>query len=145
MTELIVRYFHFMGIILLASMLVTQNVLIQKEIENKVLKRLLLVDGLYGLGAMITLVFGLLLWLAVGKPAGFYSGNPVFWCKLGIFIIVGLMSIYPTVFLMKNRNNQAAIIFLPPKVLMTKRLELVFLIVLPFLAVLMSRGIGNSL
>lgn len=143
MTELLVRYFHFMGIILLASMLVTQNLLIQKEIENKDLKRLLLVDGLYGLGAMITLVFGLLLWLAVGKPAGFYSGNPVFWCKLGIFIIVGLMSIYPTVFLMKNKNNNAPIVCLPPKVLLTKRLELVFLIVLPFLAVLMARGVGN--
>src|SRR5690606_32229078 len=98
----------------------------------------------YGLGAMITLSFGLLLWLVVGKPAAFYSSNPIFIAKVGLFVVVGLMSIYPTVFFMKNRNNTAAIITLPKTLLITKRLELLFLTVLPLLAVLMARGIGNS-
>ena len=34
---------------------------------------------------LVAMMSGLTLWLAIGKPAVFYSGNPVFHAKLGVF------------------------------------------------------------
>jgi len=144
MEELITRYIHFIGIMLLASMLVTQNVLIKSELSAEKLRQLAVIDGLYGLGAIVTLGAGLALWFWVGKPGVFYSKNFVFHIKLTLFVIIALLSIYPTVFFIKHRSTDAESTKLPGQLILIKRLELVLLAVLPLLAVLMARGIGLS-
>lgn len=143
MTEVIVRYFHFIGIIVLASMLVTQNVLIAKSISKETLTKLTRVDAFYGLGAMLTLACGLLLWFTVGKSASFYNSNPIMHTKATLFIVVGVLSIFPTVFFNRNRRNETPKIEIPNNILVIKRLELVGLLIIPLLAVLMARGVGN--
>ncbi len=144
MDEIIVRYFHFIGIIILSSMLVAENVLIAKELENRVVKKLATIDGLYGIGAVLTLIAGLLLWLYVGKSKEFYTYNTIFHIKLGLFLFVGIMSIIPTIFLLKNRRSDLPVILVPNHILTIKRLELILLLIIPLLAVLMARGIGNG-
>ena len=69
------------------------------------IKRIPKIDGIYGLGAILVLVAGLLLWFAVGKPAQFYSRNWIFHTKLTMFVVLGLLSIYPTIFFLKNRKG----------------------------------------
>ena len=140
--ELIVRYIHFTGVILLSSMLVAENVLMGRELDQKTRKSLVSIDRLYGLGAIITLAAGLSLWLWVGKPKAFYSANPLFHAKLGLFVLIGVLSIIPTVFIARSRNANQHIITVPGGILLIKRLELLGLLVLPLLAVLMARGVG---
>jgi len=142
MEEIVVRYVHFIGIILLSSMLVTQNIIISKRIKNDTIKKLAVIDGLYGFGAVLTLTAGLLLWFYVGKPAGFYSNNFIFHTKLTVFIFVALISILPTIFLVKRRKSVLSEIDVPIYIIVIKRVELVLILVIPLLAVLMSRGIG---
>ena len=144
MEELFIRYAHFIGIILLASMLVTENILLSRQLEGATLKTLARIDGLYGLGAVITLVAGLALWVWVGKPKEFYSANPLFHAKVGLFVLIAVMSIVPTFFFARNRNRINEVVAVPSGVMLIKRLELVLLLILPLLAVLMARGIGSN-
>lgn len=142
MLEIFIRYTHFIGIFCLAAMLISENIMLNKQLSRQEFIKLVRIDSLYGLSAMVTLIAGLLLWLWVGKPSEFYSSNPVFHTKLGLFILVALLSVVPTVFFVKNRNITESEILVPGYVVLLARIQLIFLLILPALAVLMARGYG---
>lgn len=142
MDELVIRYLHFIGIMMLFSMLVAENIIMLKQLTNEAIKKLAIIDGLYGFGAVLTLAAGLLLWLYVGKPKEFYTANMLFHIKLGLFVLVALFSIVPTVFLLKNLKSSSVIV--PSYIIVIKRIELLIILLMPFLAVLIARGIGNT-
>ena len=80
----------------------------------------------------------------VGKPVAFYSHNPVFHAKLGLFGLIGIVSIYPTIFFARNKKGGPAdTVRLPSAVIWSVRLELLLLLAMPLRATLMARGIGN--
>lgn len=143
--ESLVRYAHFAGIMLLASMLLVENIRIKRNMAGVEVRKLAPIDGLYGLGAVIVLVAGLTLWLEVGKPADFYSLNPIFHIKLTLFFLIALISIIPTIFIIRNRRSSVEQIVVPKYVIAIKRLELLGIVLLPLLAVLIARGIGLSI
>ena len=143
MEEVLVRYLHFLGIITLASALVGEHLLIAKEMNIKSFKKLVIVDAVYGLGAIATLIAGILLWFSVGKPAEFYSSNVIFHIKITLFLSIGLLSIFPTVYFLRNRKSTSDSITIPSYIVKIIRIELCLLLILPVLGVLISRGIGN--
>ena len=104
MAYILFRYLHFIAIIGLAGALIIENSAISPTISGEDSRNLAKVDAVYGVCAVLVLFFGLVLWLWVGKPGEFYSQNPLFVVKLGLFIIVAILSISPTIFLFKNRN-----------------------------------------
>jgi putative membrane protein len=107
------------------------------------LKKLSKIDAVYGVSDIILLAAGLTLWLGgVGKPTAFYSHNWVFHLKITLFVIVGLHSIYPTVFFIKGSKKSDAMVTVPPTVFWMIRIELLIIFTLPLLAGLMSRGVG---
>jgi len=144
MAYIVFRYLHFIAIIGLAGALIVENSAISRTITGEDSRNLAKVDAVYGVSAILVLFFGLVLWLWVGKPGEFYSQNPLFLFKLGLFIIVGIFSISPSVFLFKNRNSEATSITVPKFVIWAMRAELIVLLFIPILAVLMARGIGLS-
>lgn len=141
-TELFLRYIHFISIFAIVGSLVSKHMLLQKELTRTQLARLAKIDAVYGIAAITLLAAGLTLWLgSYGKPAIVYSKNWIFHTKIGLFIIIGLLSIYPTVLFLKNRKgNPEQKVQVPSVVFMMLRLELLFII--PLLAGLMSRGVG---
>lgn len=147
MLDVLIRYGHFLGIFGLVSMVVCQNVLLRSVVTNHQLQLLTRLDALYGLSAFLTLAAGLGLWFGVGKPASFYTGNPVFHIKVTLFVVIGLLSIYPTVMFTRLRRanrEQAAehSVALGAALIGIKRTELLLIILLPLLAVVMAQGIG---
>ena len=142
MLYVLFRYLHFIAIIGLAGALVIENMAISRSISGEDARNLAKVDGVLGLSAMAVLVFGLVLWLGVGKPAAFYTQNPVFHAKIGLFILAGLLSIYPTKFFLKHRKTDAENVFVPNLAIWLLRLELAVLVLIPILAALMARGVG---
>ena len=142
MEEIIVRYIHFIGIILLSSSLVSEHLLIRPSLDKASFKRLAIIDSIYGLSAVITLVAGLLLWFAVGKPASFYTSNPVFHIKMTLFIVIGIISIFPTLFFRKNRKSIDNEIAMPKYIVLLIRIQLTGLIIMPLLGVFVGRGVG---
>lgn len=143
MEDIFVRYLHFIGIITLASALVGEHLLISKEMDVKTFKKLVILDSIYGVGAIITLIGGALLWFVVGKPAAFYSSNFIFHIKLTVFLLIALLSIFPTVYFLRNRKATFESITLPGYIIKIIRVELCLLVFLPLLAVMIARGVGN--
>lgn len=142
MAEILIRYAHFMGIIVLASLLVAEHILVKDKLSSHDLKRILIIDASYGISAIVVLAAGLSLWLWVGKPATFYSANPVFHVKLSLFILMGILSIHPTRFYLKHRKSPEPFIQVPKSVVHVIRLETLLLVFIPLLAVFMARGYG---
>jgi putative membrane protein len=142
--EIFVRYIHFIGIITLASVLVSEHLLLKKELTRLEIARLAKIDAIYGIAALLVLGAGLTLWFGgIGKPAMYYSKNWIFHLKVTLFLTVGLLSIYPTVFFIRNRKgNPTDVVSIPSKIFWVLRLELLLVFVIPLLATLMARGVG---
>ncbi|MFN3840044.1 MAG: DUF2214 family protein [Cyclobacteriaceae bacterium] len=143
-TELLLRYLHFISIFTIVAALASEHLLLKKFLTRAELSRLAKIDAVYGVAAVVLLVVGLTLWLGgVGKPAVVYSKNWIFHIKLTLFIAIGLLSIYPTVFFLKNRKgNMHEEVNVPSSIFWMLRLELALLFVIPWLAGLMARGVG---
>lgn len=144
MLDVLIRYLHFFAIFGFAGALIIENIAIKESISPEDIRNLAKVDAVYGICAILTFLFGLALWLWLGKPREFYSTNPLFQLKLGLFLLIALLSIYPTVFFVRNQNSNEESIAVPRPVRVLLRTELILLPLLPVLAWLMARGIGLS-
>jgi putative membrane protein len=102
------------------------------------------VDAVYGIAAILVVAAGLTLWFSgVGKPSVYYSKNWIFHTKVTAVVLVGLLSIYPTIFFIRNRKGNATEVVTIPGIIFTLiRIELALLFVTPLLAALMARGVG---
>lgn len=142
--ESLVRYLHFISILTLVSSVVVQAVLIRDRLPRRELRRLARVDAAYGISAITTVLAGLTLWFWIGKPAEFYSQNWIFLTKVGLAILLGILSIHPTLFFARNRKgeNQETVVDVPSSVRMVIRVELLLLVLIPLGATLMARGTG---
>ena len=100
MTELIIiRYLHFIAVFAITGAIIAEQFLVSKSMSRMEIKRIAKVDLMYGLGALLVLAAGFILWFYVGKPAPFYTKNWIFHVKLTLFLIMGVISIFPSVFL----------------------------------------------
>ncbi|MEM1442232.1 MAG: DUF2214 family protein [Verrucomicrobiota bacterium] len=140
------RYVHFISLIILMAAVLGQHFLLKKEMKRAEIARVQRLDILYAIMVFGVLGTGFAQWLWVGKPADFYSSNPVFHIKLTLFLIVGAISAYPSVFLGKNKKGDAGeLVKVPSLVTWSVRAELLILFFMPVLANLMARGIGIPL
>ena len=144
MNELILtRYIHFLSILIVFGMVLAELVLVKKELTRSEIKRIFILDNIYGLFSLIVVGAGLYLWLGIGKPAEFYSTNPLMHAKVGLFIIVGVLSLWPSVFYLKNRKGEVDdLIAVPTYVKRIIQVELGLLFIIPLLATLMAQGVG---
>lgn len=141
--DLLVRYLHFISILALSAALLGQWLFISNEMSRRRVVMLQKLDIVYGLGAVLVLVTGFLQWFVVGKPAVYYSENGLFHLKVTLFLIIGLVSIYPSVFFSRRRKgNPDETVAIPSLVIWSVRVEVLLLLIMPLLATLMARGIG---
>ena len=142
--EIFLRYLHFISIFTIVGTLSAEHLLLKKTMTRSEIGRLARIDAVYGLAALTLLGAGLTLWLSgVGKPTAFYSGNWIFHTKITLFLLVGILSIYPTIFFIRNRKGSAyESITVPKRIFWLLRLELLLLLIIPLLAGLMAKGIG---
>lgn len=139
--------FHYLGIMLLTATLLVEWLALRSTITREVLDRLVRIDILYGISAVVILVTGFLrITTAYGKGPVFYMQSMAFHTKVGLFILIGLISIVPTVRFIRWRKAAMESGSLPDAAAVsgTRKLVLVelhILFLLPFLAAIMARGI----
>jgi putative membrane protein len=145
-SEILLRYLHFISIFAIVGTISIEHLLLKKDMSRRELGRLARIDAVYGLAALTLLAAGLTLWLTgAGKPAAFYSKNWIFHTKITLFLLVGILSIRPTLFFIRERKgNPEEIVPVPNSLFWMIRFELLLLFVIPFLAGLMAKGIGLS-
>ncbi len=143
-TEILLRYLHFISIFVIVGTLTAEYVLLKPSLSRHEIGRIARIDGFYGLAAVVLLSAGLTLWLgSYTKPSEYYTQNWVFLTKIGCFATIGLLSIYPTVFFLRNRKGEPTqSVAIPNSIYWMLRLELLLLVVTPLLAGLMARGVG---
>lgn len=134
---------HHLVVFSLVAVLVAEMVLAGGTPDAARLKQLVGLDRLYGGLALLALVAGGLRAVYGAKGWSFYAGNPAFWTKLALFGLVGLLSIVPTLRLVRWRRSHA----LPDAASWQNtrawmRAQLAVLAFIPVAAVLMARGIG---
>ncbi|MBC6400895.1 MAG: DUF2214 family protein [Ekhidna sp.] len=140
-------YVHILFIIVIFCCLIAELMLINDQVSFSTIKRLSKIDGLYGLAAIIVVTTGLLNWMKFGKGYDYYSNNSLFIIKFSLFIVVGLLSLYPTILFAKwkkrHKEKQPEVIRLSHsnKVRKVIMLELGIMAFIPLLAELMANGI----
>ena len=111
-------------------------------------KRIQLCDRWYGIFAVLVLIVGFLRVYFFEKGHAFYTANPFFHAKLGLFVAIGLLSIYPTIRFIRWRpqtsKGQAPVVSEQEyrRIMAVLRIELVLLLGMALCASLMARAVG---
>jgi len=145
MAEVLLKYVHFICIFAIVGALVGEHLLIKDEMTREEIKRLATLDSIYGVAAVVILAAGFTMWFndSIAKSADYYSQNWIFLTKIGLFSIVGILSIFPTLFFNKQRKgNPNEIVQVPKSMIWYIRIEIILLFLMPLLATLMAKGIG---
>ena len=111
---------------------------------------MVITDIIYGIAALALLVSGILRVLYFGQGSDFYTENPLFWWKVGLYLSVGALSLYPTVtyvlWAIPLRKGELPEVGqkLATRLGWIINVELVGFALVPMLATLMARGVGLS-
>lgn len=144
MLDVLLASLHHLLVFSLVAVLFAELVLVDGLTDGDRLRQLARLDQIYGAVAGAVVVAGFLRAVFGAKGWSYYASNPVFWAKLSVFAIVGLLSAVPTMRLIRWRKQTAlpdAAAVYDLRRWMLAQLGLLALI--PVLAVVMARGIGD--
>lgn len=148
MADAIAASLHYLSIFVLFALLTSEHILFRADLDNTTARRLLRIDIAYGITAGLVLTTGAVRVIWYGKGLDYYLHNGLFHAKVGLFLLIGLLSILPTLTFFNWRNDllagKAPSISLAAarRTIWVIRVELLLLVCLPFLASLMARGAG---
>jgi putative membrane protein len=148
MAYAVAAYLHFVAIFLLFALLVLEHQLFSQPLSLERARSLFRTDIAFGIVAGLVLITGAARAMRYGKGMDYYLNNSFFHAKIGVFVAVALLSIYPTVTFLRWRPALKA--GQPPAispattrwVKLIIRVELLTLLLIPLLATLMARGFG---
>ena len=138
-------FLHHVAAFALVAALTVELVLLKGELSVYGARRLQIIDAVYGASAVVVLAVGLLRVFFFEKGADYYFYSAPFLSKLGLFVAVGLLSIYPTV--TYRRWGRALARGVVPSILADRlrtviHLQLGGVVLILLCAALMARGIG---
>ena len=146
--EPLIAYLHYLSIILLAGFLVGELVMCRAGMTTEQARRLAGIDAVFFASALVALATGLLRLFFYAKGVSFYTGNPTFWVKMALYVIIAVISIKPTRTFLRWKRAAAERGIAPAgdEIAAARRvihMELGLLALMPLMAVLMARGIGR--
>ena len=146
-TEALLAYAHILAILMMATFLASEAALCRKEWLNPaVVERLARVDMIYGISAIVVLATGLArTWWGM-KGAGWYWSQPLLHAKVTLFVVIGLISIQPTLAFRRWVKQVDADGTLPDasEVRRVRRLVMIqahIMVLIPLAGSLLARGI----
>ncbi len=147
--EAILAYLHLLAILTMVVFIASEAALCRVEWLNAaVVERLAKVDLVYGIAAVAVLATGVArTWWGM-KGTAWYWTNPLLHVKLTLFIVIGVLSIFPTLTYIRWRKAVRASGALPAEAEIRKTRKLVMvqahlLAVIPLVAVFLARGFGK--
>jgi putative membrane protein len=140
-------YAHYLSIFLTLALLVAELALFRLRMDAAIVRLLPRLDLLYLVAVIAIIVTGLARLFFFAKGAAFYAASEMFWIKMVLFLIVGLLSLPPTFFFIATRKAAAGqgaelapIRFRRIRSFIIAELGVFALI--PLAATLMARGLG---
>lgn len=139
-------FLHHLAAFVLVAAITVEFVLLRGELTLWSARRLQVWDAILGMAATVLLVVGLARVFWFEKGAEYYFHNHAFLTKFGLFIVVGLLSIVPTLEFLSWRKavKQGEVPVVAPqkikRIRMILHIELAAVVVILLCAALMARG-----
>ncbi len=146
--EAILAYIHILAILTMVVFISSEAAICRSEWMNaRVVHRLVRVDLIYGIAAVLVLLSGLARAWWGYKGGGWYWTNWLLHLKLGMFIVVALMSIKPALMYRRWRRELQTTGALPSEAEITNARKWVMIqahiiAIIPIAAVFLARGFG---
>lgn len=141
-------FLHHAAAFLVFGTLMVELVLTRSELTLANARSILRMDAAYGISALVLLAVGFVRVFHTEKGADYYFHSAPFIAKLSLFVIVGLLSIHPTVRFFEWREDlrQQRIPVFDASQRRTIRtiihVELTLLLLIMLCAALMAKGVG---
>ena len=144
---------HLLALGLGLGAVIARGTALRESPSNAALRRALRSDTIWGLAAALWIATGV--WrMAAGieKLPGYYYTNPVFHAKMGLFLVVLLLELWPMITLMRwrraFRGGESAERLMTRgagrKIAVISHIEALVVIAMVFVAVAMARGFGTN-
>ena len=147
--EAILAYLHLLAILTMVVFISSEAALCRVQWLNAaVVERLAKLDRVYGIAAILVLATGVARTVWGVKGTSWYWTNPLLHVKLTLFVVVGVISIFPTLRYIRWRKALRATGALPAEadILKTRKLVMVqahLIALIPLVAVFLARGFGK--
>ena len=141
-------FLHHVAAFALVAALTAELVLLKSELSAATMRKIVRTDMIVGLSAGVVLLVGLARVFHFEKGAGYYFHSWPFIGKLSVFILVAVLSIYPTITFLKwaKALKQGALPPVDAGRLRTLRMlihaELAGIVLILLFAAMMARGVG---
>ena len=142
---IVVAFIHYVAIMLLIAGLLGEHLQLKQALTAEEARTLQRLDIIYGGSATLVLVTGIMR-MYLEKGTAYYLQNGPFHALLGVFVVVALLSIYPTVVFLRWRaetragRGQQLAGGQFKKLQMILRLEMTLVLLAPFFATWMAHG-----
>lgn len=146
-TDAILAYLHFAAIFTMIWFLAKEWTLLRVGADALDVERLGKADAGYGLLAVLVLLTGAARAVFGLKGWSFYAHNPAFHAKVGLFVLVGVLSVAPTLAFLRWRRARRADPSWRVSEAQWRRakrfvmIELHLIALIPLAAVVMARGL----
>jgi putative membrane protein len=143
-----VAFLHHLCFVAIMVILSAEMLMLKQPLTLTSAKKILRFDTIYGAAAGLVLLIGGLRVMYFEKGAAYYMHSVPFIAKMALFVIVGLVSIYPTMtFLKWNKSLKQGIV---PEISDTQNrtlriiihVELTLLLLMILCAAMMAKGMG---
>ena len=141
-------YVHYLSFMICFGALIFERVSLKINPNRKEAISMVVADVIYGIAGIALLVSGIYRVIKFGQGADFYTQNPIFWTKIIIFALTGLLSLYPTITYvlwaipLSKGKLPSVDLNLVSRLKLITNIELLGFSLVPFFATLMARGIG---
>jgi putative membrane protein len=106
--DLILAILHHFFVFALFGVLFSEFVVVRRGMDVAAAARVVPIDAWYGALAALILIVGFSRAIFAAKGWAYYAHNAFFWAKIGTFIVIGLLSVPPTLAFLKWRRAGAS-------------------------------------
>jgi putative membrane protein len=149
MTHIVALAFLHHATAFLLVAVVTVELVLMRKLTLTTARTLVRMDAVYGIAAVVMLAVGFTRVFHGAQVPAYYFHNWAFIAKISLFVVVGLLSIYPTKqFLgwrktLKEGRVPTVDDATRRRIRMTLHLELTLLFIMMLCAAMMARGVGS--
>jgi len=144
MLDLVLAILHHLFVFALFGILFAELMLVRPGIDLATVRRVGAIDIAYGALAGLIIVVGFARAGMAAKGWAYYAHNGFFWAKVGVFLLIGLLSVPPTIaFLRWKRAGSAPADDQVRGVRRFIHYEAALFALLPIFAAAMARGYGE--
>jgi putative membrane protein len=141
-------FLHHAAAFALVAALAVELVLVRAQLDSATMRKLVRTDMIVGISAGVVLLVGLLRVFHFEKGSGYYFHSGPFIGKLSMFLVVALLSIYPTITFLSwarvLKRGQTPSVHVATQRLLRRLIhaELAAVVLILLFAAMMARGVG---